>query len=369
MKRTLCALLYVALLLVLPSCNTSQPQVSSEEPLTDEDHHYRQIERFATAPQVPVTLTNLFGESLEFTAAHSDEGYLIAEGDMIVGQLGDLSSQGHWRTGVKRWPAGIIPYEIRSGVSSRQREDIRFAMEHIMAHTDVDFVPRTTQTDYIQFKVPNDGVSCASSVGRVGGYQAVLVAEACGRHDIIHLLGHTLGLVHEHSRLDRDSYVKLFCNVIDCNNPAYQKTNGTPFGPYDYFSVMHFRAYKGLLASGNRVQIMAPVKAGIGTEAIGGYVLSSGDVKTIQHLYAQMETDAQGRVLRAGGQPFVANGTNIFSHGTRVSPGGMVAQNLARWSDTRLEDWLKDLKHNKGVNALRVNREDSQLPPTRTNSF
>ena len=88
---------------------------------------------------------------------------------------------------------------------------------------------------------------CWSSVGRRGGSQYLSVG--CGNNgSIIHELLHALGLWHEHSRLDREAYVR-----IDMNNvyyPARQNFEKHPRGkqdslgvPYDLNSIMHYSEY------------------------------------------------------------------------------------------------------------------------------
>ncbi len=62
-----------------------------------------------------------------------------------------------------------------------------------------------------------------------------------------HEIGHALGLYHEQSRPDRDSYVNVLTNNI---NPAAISNfdKGTAYDiqtyniPYDYGSVMHYGA-------------------------------------------------------------------------------------------------------------------------------
>ena len=58
---------------------------------------------------------------------------------------------------------------------------------------------------------------CASRVGRLGGKQEILIGSVqakCKVGNLIHELGHTLGFFHEHSRPDRDDYVKVAFDLV-----------------------------------------------------------------------------------------------------------------------------------------------------------
>src|SRR5436190_560358 len=65
---------------------------------------------------------------------------------------------------------------------------------------------RASATDYVKFV---DGSGCSSSVGRVGGVQQVTLNSACSTGNAIHEIGHAVGLWHEQSRSDRDSFVTI----------------------------------------------------------------------------------------------------------------------------------------------------------------
>ncbi|EDO48473.1 predicted protein, partial [Nematostella vectensis] len=55
-------------------------------------------------------------------------------------------------------------------------------------------------------------------------------------------LGHALGLQHEQSRPDRDSYVTInWENIVEDDKPKFTRNNMDTFGlAYDYQSLMHF---------------------------------------------------------------------------------------------------------------------------------
>lgn len=65
--------------------------------------------------------------------------------------------------------------------------------------------------------------SCFSGVGRSGGMQVVSLAPAClrrGRGIVLHELMHVLGFWHEHSRADRDRYIRVNWHEILPGEPA-----------------------------------------------------------------------------------------------------------------------------------------------------
>ena len=69
---------------------------------------------------------------------------------------------------------------------------------------------------------------------------------------IIHELGHTIGLYHEHTRTDRDKYVEIKKENIKHKDLKKQfeiqteKHRIEDRVPYDYKSIMHYGAYVSL---------------------------------------------------------------------------------------------------------------------------
>jgi hypothetical protein len=138
-----------------------------------------------------------------------------------------------------RWPGGVVPYVIPSGFPSPSR--ITDAIAHIEANTGiVDFVVRTTQANYIQFQT---STGCSSNVGRVGGRQYVNLASGCSTGNTIHELLHALGMFHEHTRCDRDTYVTInTANITSgySGNFTKQCTNASDYSTYAEGSIMHY---------------------------------------------------------------------------------------------------------------------------------
>lgn len=56
---------------------------------------------------------------------------------------------------------------------------------------------------------------CSSSVGRQGGKQVIHLAGGCKRiGTVVHEMMHTMGIIHEQSRPDRDDHVLVQFNHI-----------------------------------------------------------------------------------------------------------------------------------------------------------
>ncbi|KAF4517888.1 hypothetical protein B566_EDAN001842, partial [Ephemera danica] len=85
-------------------------------------------------------------------------------------------------------------------------------------HTCVRFRPRVTSRDEDYVSIESFKAGCYSAVGRIGGRQ-ILNLQARGCTALIgipiHELMHVIGFHHEHSRSDRDTYVKIHWNNIE----------------------------------------------------------------------------------------------------------------------------------------------------------
>ena len=181
------------------------------------------------------------------------QGLAIREGDIVLGSvdrqgklLDRMQSRGIARSdALGRWPDGIVPYLSPADNSPTQQAAIRQAIEHWMERTSISFVERTAENaaqypHYLRFDNSN---SCASYVGMQGGEQSILVSDACSTGSVIHEIGHALGLFHEHTRSDRDSYVQIDWNQIVRDkdiNFSLQNAGTQNVGPYDYGSIMHY---------------------------------------------------------------------------------------------------------------------------------
>lgn len=58
--------------------------------------------------------------------------------------------------------------------------------------------------------------------------------------NILHEMGHAIGLEHKHCHLDRDQFVKVHTNQIQEGEGHNFVFKGIPLGPCDYHSIMHY---------------------------------------------------------------------------------------------------------------------------------
>ncbi|ODM94103.1 Embryonic protein UVS.2 [Orchesella cincta] len=112
------------------------------------------------------------------------------------------------------WPADdsgyyfvSVAYELDSSLNGNDIIEVQKAFADIQKKTCVRFRPRSTEPNFV--RIQNDETVCGvADVCFKGGMQTLKVGGSCrNMSTIIHQLGHTLCLPHEHARPDRDEYV------------------------------------------------------------------------------------------------------------------------------------------------------------------
>ncbi|SMB91225.1 M12 family metallopeptidase [Deinococcus hopiensis] len=221
--------------------------------------------------------------SRQTVTAFVRDGMLLLEDDIIAADdVNALGPQGTYVVDTRyRWTGRTIPYTFASTVPQAVRDRVNQAAANIRNTTNVVVTPRTSQANYVQITY-NTGTECSSSLGMVGGRQTLTLADRCTVGSIMHEFGHAMGLFHEQTRPDRDSYVAIQWNNIPADwQSQYQIRSGSKgYGPYDFDSIMHYPAYfNGKLA-------IKPLNSAIDLNRMGqrnGY--STTDKSTINFMY------------------------------------------------------------------------------------
>ena len=181
------------------------------------------------------------------------------------------------------WPNRTVPYDIDPELPNPER--VTQAIDHWREKTPLRFVERHADN---RFLYPNwvtfkPGRGCSSRVGCRGGQQFVTLGGECAMGNVIHEIGHTVGLFHEQSREDRDQFINIQFDKVVAefrHNFSQHIVDGTDFGTYDYASIMHYP--RNAFSIDGSATIIPKSGADIGQRD----ALSEGDIATIRLLYA-----------------------------------------------------------------------------------
>ncbi|GFQ78762.1 zinc metalloproteinase nas-13, partial [Trichonephila clavata] len=181
------------------------------------------------------------------------------------------------------WVDGVVPYKISKKYGTDQLDTILDVMKEFKTKTCIRFVPKKSDSAYI-FIEPGSG--CSATVGMVQKGKVTLSSGCNQRGIVIHEFMHILGFLHEHSRPDRDKYVKINWENIEERSARnfrkykeHQVQNGNI--TYDYNSVMHYGSFS--FAKDRSVPSITPLQENITIGQRDGF--SQFDLDKIHHLY------------------------------------------------------------------------------------
>jgi hypothetical protein len=233
------------------------------------------------------------------------DGNAIWQGDIILGKASDLqglSAQSIVIDGFgKRWPNATIPFVINANVTASGNTHIQEAIAHWQAKTPIRLRPKTSSdSNYVEFVRGSSATACSSAVGMQGGRQEISLNSRgdCASGVLIHEIGHTVGLLHEQARENRNLYVTIVTQNIEPgfeHNYDRQFADATDIGSYDFLSIMHFNCFEfGKVIDGVTQQVIFPrVTPPVGvsctateSKRIGQRrTLSAGDIASVNAHY------------------------------------------------------------------------------------
>lgn len=185
--------------------------------------------------------------------------------------------------GPTTWPGGVVPFSYAANVTTAMQAAMQSAMLEFRNVTNVTFVPRTNELDFV---LVTDSTINSSPVGRVGGGQLLHITNWNQHWQIVHELMHVLGFWHEHQRPDRDQFVAVqSANVDPLRAIDYRIVpTGRVVGAYDFDSLTHFADTEGGIGGAQTIVVLPPNQAQ--QTAIGQRThFSAGDVAVLVSIY------------------------------------------------------------------------------------
>lgn len=173
------------------------------------------------------------------------DGLNFFQGDIVLTdkQLAEDNPVNKGGASFSRWPGAKIYYTVASNMGSINANKITSAVNEYNTKTNTQWIPRTNQTNYVEFIFgSSSGSDGWAHIGFQGGRQNISLDQYISVGSVIHEMGHAVGLYHEHARKDRDQYVSIQWNNIQ-DGQAYNfnmYNSGTDIGPFNINSVMMY---------------------------------------------------------------------------------------------------------------------------------
>ena len=172
-------------------------------------------------------------------------GLNFFQGDIVLSdeQLAESATANKGGASFSRWPSGKIYYTVASNMGSINANKITSAVNEYNSKTNTQWIPRTNQSNYVEFIFgSSSGSDGWAHIGYLGGKQTISLDQYISVGSVIHEMGHTVGLYHEHCRKDRDQYLSIqWANIQDGQAYNFNIYNsGTDIGPFNINSVMMY---------------------------------------------------------------------------------------------------------------------------------
>ncbi len=195
--------------------------------------------------------------------------------------------------GIRQWPNGVVAVKFGSNISSAKKTQFMDNCDDWATTALLTCKYRGTEARYLYVVDEGADSGCWSFVGApsiYGGYTKLNLSNAdnCWTDSVIlHEIGHALGLMHEHQRPDRDTYISVYTNNVEVGKVHnFEKFNfmSTHTG-YDFFSIMHYGRRDFSKNGRLTIDFKAPYRYLRGTHDRATPVLTNSDRATVEIMY------------------------------------------------------------------------------------
>nr|ACO15256.1 Zinc metalloproteinase nas-12 precursor [Caligus clemensi] len=207
-----------------------------------------------------------------------NRGPIIVEGDIATDREENLFRLGlRWDVfPLYQWPNNTVPYVISREYSPSEYLLIQNSTKSLEFLSCLKFeMWDGHKKDYLYIHSSKVRPGCWSYVGKRGGRQELSLRRPsktscyclCNSGRILHEVLHALGFYHEHSRPDRDKYIKIVSSNVKkgkINNFA-KKTFDRKVSEfsYDYDSIMHYSTLSFSKNKRKKMETIRPLQPGI----------------------------------------------------------------------------------------------------------
>ncbi|WP_051477653.1 M12 family metallopeptidase [Aquimarina pacifica] len=287
LKRPLLVVMAAIFMFSLQNCTKENSEDEIEENLISDFTQEMPELLYPNAVGEFISMGN--GKSNDIQIEKINNEYVLSGDILLTEKQVDLLSKGHSLnkgTGLSqiadRWTNCTVYYTINASLPNQNR--VTNAIAHWETnYPSIDFIPRSNQTNYIEF---SPGGGCGSSLGMIGGRQLIILADGCSTGNTIHEIGHALGLLHEQQRADRDDSIIInWDNIIPIrvnNFRTYTETGIAAYetGNFDFNSIMMYGS--GFFSSNGLPTITRLDGSTFNIQRNG---LSAGDLEMIEDMY------------------------------------------------------------------------------------
>lgn len=286
------------------------------------------------------------------------QGDRILHGDIILGTVEDLHRQQQEDLELANgapfpisnpaaatltpWPQHTIPFDIDSAsipLGDARRAVIAAGVNRWNSQTQINLRPRTlvdvlTNAGFVRFENNTFGACQAQSgYGGVGVARKVSLGTGCSAENVIHELGHVVGLKHEQARPDRDANIAINWSVVPGGFLNWNfSTAGVGFGPYDFNSRMQYGNYA--FSTNPAVMTMRRIGCAEGDVSasctLGGTSFTPGDTAGLRRIQDGASPSNRTRYQN------VASSLCLRSTGDHRTPGSRLSQSSCSFTASRL---------------------------------